>query len=159
MKLFGARVPEAVRRLRLEERRLAWALSATGVPLVATPTHLYVGQDRLAWTGIERVSWQPPTLSVIEGAEVEGTGRTRSWELDTQSRLAEIVRARVTSSVAWSDRRALHPSGAVRLVGRRTPGQDALDWQTVWEPGTDPADPALQAQAREWVAALRKTIG
>lgn len=153
------RAPEVVRKLELEERRLAWGVTPDGTPLVATPSSLYVGPERLAWTGIEKVSWVPPTLTVVEVAEVEGTGRRRSFELASDHRLAEAVRAAVTSSIGWSDRRALVPSGAVRLVGRRTPGVDSLDWQVFWEPGTDPRDQALRAQADEWVAQLRKTIG
>jgi hypothetical protein len=159
VRLFLSRAPEAVRNVSVDERRLAWAVTSAGGPLVATPTHLYVDGGRLPWTRIERVVWKPPTLTLIEVAPVAGTGRTRSFVLETDHRLAEIVRSRVTSSVGWSDRRTLVPSGAVRLVGRRTPGVDTLEWQTVWEPGTDPSDPALRAQAEEWVAALRKTIG
>ena len=153
------RAPEAVRRLRLEERRLAWGVTPDGTPLVATPSALHVGDEQLPWTGVERVSWQPPVLTVVEVARVEGTGRRRTWELAQDARLAETVRTAVTSSIGWSDRRVLSPQGAVRLVGRRTPGTDALDWQTVWEPGTDPDDPALQAQAQLHVDALRRTLG
>lgn len=152
-------VPDAVRQLDVDERRLAWGLTDDGLPLVATPTALYVGPERLPWTQVERISWVPSTLTVLEVAEVEGSGRRRSFALAEDRHLAEVVRARVTSSVGWSDRRSLTPAGAVRLVGRRTPGVDLLDWQVVWEQGTDPSDPALQAQAQEWVAALRKTIG
>jgi hypothetical protein len=153
------RPPDAVRALRLEERRLAWAVTPDGVPLVATASALHVGEERLPWTRVERVSWQPPSLTLVEVARVEGTGPIRTWELATDRRLAETVRAQVTSSIGWSDRRALEPSGAVRLVGRRTPGTDALEWQTFWEPGTDPDDPALRSQAEQWVDLLRRTIG
>ena len=153
------RVPDPVRALVTDERRLAWGVTTDGVALVATASNLYVGSEQLAWTQVERVVWQPSTLTVIEVAEVEGTGRSRSWELALESQLAETVRARVTSSVGWSDRRVLEPAGAVRLVGRRSPGRDSLEWQLVWEPGTDPSDPRLRAQAEHWLEALRKTIG
>ncbi len=154
-----SRVPPSVRALKTDERRLAWGRTSDGSVLVATASFLYVDSERLPWTQVERISWKPPVLTVIEVARVEGTGLRRSYELAEDGRLAEIVRARVTSSVGWSDRRSLHPSGAVRLVGRRTPGMDLLEWQTVWAPGTDPDDPALQAQAAGWVEVLRKTIG
>lgn len=153
------RVPEAVRAVVTDERRLAWGLTTDGVALVATASSLYVGAEPLPWTQVERVGWRPAVLTVVEVSEIEGTGRSRSWELSSDSLLAETVRARVTSSVGWSDRRALVPAGAVRLVGRRTPGRDALQWQTVWEAGTDPSDPHLRAQAEQWLEALRKTIG
>lgn len=153
------KVPEVVSSLKTEERRLAWGITADDLPLVATPSSLYIGDESLPWTQVERISWKPSTLTIIEVAEVEGSGRTRSFVLTDDARLAETIRARVTSSVAWSDRRGLHPKGAVRLVGRRVPGQDLLQWQQVYEPGTDPHDPFLRAQADQMVDALRRTIG
>jgi hypothetical protein len=153
------KVPEVVSSVKTEERRLAWGITADDLPLVATPSSLYIGDESLPWTQVERISWKPSTLTIIEVAEVEGSGRTRSFVLTDDARLAETIRARVTSSVAWSDRRGLHPKGAVRLVGRRVPGQDLLQWQQVYEPGTDPHDPFLRAQADQMVDALRRTIG
>jgi hypothetical protein len=160
VKLFGRRgIPAAVRAVATEERRLAWGLTGSGVPLVATASSLYVEDERLPWTQVERVVWRPSTLTLIESSEIEGAGRTRSWELVEDARLAETVRSRVTSSVGWSERLALQPNGAVRLVGRRVPGQELLEWQLVFEPGTDPADPGLRAQAEQLLDALRQTIG
>lgn len=150
-----SKVPEAVRSVQTEERRLAWGVTPEDLPLVATASALHVGGEVLPWTQVERISWKPSVLTVVEAAEVEGTGRSRSWELATDGRLAEIIRARVTSSVGWTDRRALPSGGHVRLVGRRTPGQDALQWQPVWDrPGRPDA-----ALVDAWIAELRKTIG
>jgi hypothetical protein len=141
------------------DRRLAWGVTDAGVALVAAPTCLYVDGVPLAWNAIEKVGWVSPLLRVTESAEVEGTGTVHLWELAEDRKLAETVRERVTASVAWSDVRALSPSGSVRLVGRRVPGQDALLWQTVWQVGTNHADPSLRAQAEAHLTALRKTIG
>lgn len=152
-------VPAEVRELAPGERRLAWGVATDGTPLVATSTALHAGPDRLAWVDVERVSWEPPALTVVEAAEVEGTGRAHRWELQQDARLAETVRAGVTTSIGWSDRRALQPAGHVRAVGRRVPGEDLLRWQLVWARGTDPRDPLLRAQAQEWLEGLRRTIG
>lgn len=168
--MIGRRpVPEAVAALRTVERREAWGLTPEGTPLVATASALHVGSagpastgtasTELAWIQIERVSWVPPRLVLTEVSEVEGQGAVRAFELAQDSHLAEVVRTRVTSSIGWSDRRALVPTGAVRLVGRRSPGRDILDWQLVFEPGTDPHDPLLREQAEEHVRSLRRTIG
>lgn len=159
MRRPGARLPDAVRALRLEERRLAWGLADDGTPLVATPLALCLGEERLPWTSVERISWVPDVLTVVEVAEVEGTGRTRAFVLTEESRLAEIVRARVTSSVVWSERRALGNGRHVRVVGRRVPGQDALLWQAVWESDVDAADLRLRAIVEAQLAELRKTLG
>ena len=153
------KVPQAVKDLPTDGRRLAWGLTSDGTALVATPTSLYAGSMSLPWTDIERVSWVPSTLTVTEVSQIEGTGARHSWELAQDGRLAEAVRAQVTSSIGWSDRRSLHPAGHVRVVGRRVPGADALLWQLAFAPGTDADDPALRAQAEQIVAELRRTIG
>lgn len=150
-------VPEAVRAAA--DRRLAWGLTEDGVALVASPDCLHVGGERIEWWQVERVGWADPTLRVVEVAEVEGSGLVHLWDLAEDHGLAETIRERVTASVAWSDLRSLTPSGAVRLVGRRVPGQEVLTWQAVWQPGTDPSDPFLRAQVDAHLDALRKSIG
>jgi hypothetical protein len=152
-------VPDAVRALAPSERRLAWGLSDDGTPLVATPTSLYAGELALPWTSVAKVAWQPPLLTLREVAPVEETGPLHRFALAEDHGLAEVVRAQVTSSVAWSDVRRLEPRGKVRVVGRRVPGVDALLWQVVWLDGTDPSDAALAAQADAHVAALRGSLG
>jgi hypothetical protein len=153
------KVPQLVKDLKTPERRLAWGLTTEGVPLVATPSALHTPDAELRWTDVERVSWKPPVLVLTEVSELEGAGTQHRWELAEDNRLAEAIRARVTSSIGWSERRGLLPSGHVRLVGRRTPDRDALDWQMVFETGTDPYDTELRAQAERMVEALRRTIG
>lgn len=153
------KVPAAVREVAVDERRLAWGLTDSGEPLVATVSGLWAGPDRLAWAFVEKVQWQPPVLTVHEVSEIEGTGGSRSWTLIDDSRLAETIRACVTSSIAWAERRAIGPSAHVRLVGRRLPDRDPLHWQIVWEKATDRAVAAYAAQAQEWVEELSKTIG
>lgn len=153
------KVPQVVKDLRTDERRIAWGLTTDGLPLVATHTSLYAGTERLAWIDVERVSWKPSTLTLTEVSETAGAGARHSWELAQDGRLAETIRARVTSSIGWSDRRALQPKGHVRLVGRRLPDTDALRWQLVFEEGTDPQDANFRAQAEQLVEALRRTIG
>ena len=105
--MIGRRTPEAVRAFRLPERRLAWGVTDDGTVLTATASALYDGEDPLPWTAIERVSWQPPVLTLVEASDVEGSGPRRSYALASDGRLAELVRARVTSSVGWTDRRRL----------------------------------------------------
>jgi hypothetical protein len=152
-------VPEAVRALAPGERRLAWAVADSGEPLVATPAALHVGGRAMPWSEIARAEFQPPLLTVQEVDEVDGRGAQHEVALAQDSGLAQVVRAQVSASVAWTDVRRLDPRGKVRLVARRQPGTDALLWQTVWLEGTDPHDPALRAQADALVAALRGTLG
>lgn len=155
-------VPDVVRSVALlpGERRLAWGLTGDGAALVATPTRLLLPDgESIDWIMVEKASWRPPVLIVTEVAEVEGAGREHAFTIEQDAALADLVRARVTSSVAWSDRRRLDPLGAVRIVGRRVPGEDALRWQMVFDRETDLSDPLVRAQAHAFLDAVRRTIG
>lgn len=160
-------MPEVVRAVRVPpgDRRVAWALTVDGAPVVATVHGLAMPERALvAWSDLERAVWQRPVLTVVELAEalprVSAAGRTTSLQLaDDDGRLPEVVHAGVTSSVAWSTHVRLQPAGGARVVGRRRPGADALDWQVVYDQGTDVADPALRAQAEAVVARSRSAIG
>lgn len=151
------KVPAQVREV--QDRRLAWGMTTDGVALVASPTCLHVGGEQIPWEQVERVGWADPTLRIVETSEVEGSGLVHLWDLAEDHHLSTVIRERVTASVAWSDLRTLSPGGAVRLVGRRVPGQEVLSWQAVWQPGTDPGDPFLRAQVDAALDALRKSIG
>jgi hypothetical protein len=145
------------------ERRVAWALTTAGTPVVATDRALRLPDGTtLAWDRIERASFSRPVLTVLELAEVEGAGEPHQVALDLEGEstdLPETVRARVSASVAWSSHTKLQPAGGVRIVGRRRPGLDALDWQLVFDRDTDPRDPQVRAQAEEYLAAARRTVG
>ena len=155
-------VPPAVKALDLPpgERRLAWALTEQGDPVVATDAVLLLpGRDPLPWAQVERAGWQRPRLTVLEVAEVEGTGVRSVLDLVDEADLPEIIRTRVTASVAWSTHSRLSPAGGVRVVGRRLPGEETLHWQLVYDRGTDLQDPLVRAQAEELLHGARRTIG
>ena len=156
------RVPEAVRSVRLEpgERRTAWGITTAGDPLVATDLGLHLpGSGRIAWHDVERVVWRRPVLTVSRVALVDGSGERWQLELAEEAGLADVVRSSVITSVAWTRHLRLQPAGGVRVVGRRRPGRDALDWQLVYDADTDPQDPALRAQAEAALQEARRTIG
>ena len=156
------RVPDAVRAVELDpgERRLAWGVTTAGDAVVATDRGLRLpGAGRLDWADVERATWRRPLLGVVRVSPVDGAGARWELELSDEDDLADVVRSQVTSSIAWSNHVRLQPSGGVRVVGRRRPGQDLLDWQLVFDAGTDPDDPALRAQAEAVVLEARRTIG
>ena len=49
------KVPEVVSSVKTEERRLAWGITADDLPLVATPSSLYIGDESLPWTQVDGV--------------------------------------------------------------------------------------------------------
>jgi hypothetical protein len=144
------------------ERRIAWAITTDGQPVVAGTRALHLPDGAtLAWDEIERVHWEKPSLQLIELTEHEGSGRRHEvrLDLDHDTDLPEEVRTRVSASFAWSSHVRLRPAGGVRIVGRRRAGLEVLDWQLVFDSDTDPADASLRAQAEEHLAAARRTIG
>ena len=160
--MFGRRAPEVVRAVVLDqgERRMAWGTTTLGDPVVATDLGLRVASAaRLDWADVERATWQRPVLEVVEVSQVSGTGRRSRLELTEEGALPDVVRSSVTASVAWSTHVLLRPAGGVRVVGRRRPGRELLDWQLVYDRGTDVGDPDVQAQAEALLIDARRTIG
>ena len=163
MRLFGRRrVPEAVSAVRLDpgERRSAWGLTPGGEPVVATDLGLRLpGAPRLDWHEVEKATWARPVLTVVRVAEIAGSGERRTVELEQEGTLPDAVRSAVTGSVGWSSHYRLRPRGGVRVVGRRRPGQDLLDWQLVYDAGTDAEDPLVRTQAEDLLLTARRTVG
>ena len=162
MRLFGRRVPQVVADVALEpgERRTAWGLTPGGEPVVATDLGLRLpGEERLDWPDVEKATWARPLLTVVRVAPFAGAGQRRGVQLEQEGSLPDVVRGAVTDSVGWSSHYRLRPSGGVRVVGRRRPDRELLDWQLVYDPGTDVSDPDVQAQADELLLSARRTVG
>lgn len=121
------------------------------------------GRDRIAWHEVEKATWDRPRLTVLvlaDGPAVRsGAGPSYDVVLDDPRDLPEVVRTRVTGSVAWSSHARLQPSGGVRVVGRRNPEREVFDWQLVFDADTDPSDLSIRAQAQDVLEAARRTIG
>jgi hypothetical protein len=157
-------VPAVVKAVTLGpgERRVAWAVTPEGAAVVASTRALYLPDSTtLGWEEIERAYWEKPVLRLVELTEHEGSGPRHELELDleTDTDLPEEIRTRIRASVAWSSHVKLHPAGGVRIVGRRRPGMEVLDWQLVFDRSSDPHDPALRAQAEEHLLAARRSVG
>lgn len=156
----GLPAPVAAVALEPGERRLSWALVAGGGAVVATELGLHMpGEPRVDWADIERVSWKRPVLVVLRVALVGGSGMRWTAELDEARNLPEVVRSRVVESIGWSEHHRLPPAGGVRIVGRRRPGRELLDWQLVYDRDTGPPDEQQRAQAEALLLAARRTIG
>lgn len=144
------------------ERRVAWARTTDGAAVVVSDHGVHLpGRSLLAWADLARASFQRPLLVLEEIAEVEGSGAQHAVALDLgdDTDLPQVLRARLSASVAWSSHQRLAPAGGVRVVGRRQRDQDALAWQLVYDADTDAKDPALRAQAEQHLLAAKRTIG
>ena len=155
-------MPEVVKAVPLEpgERRRSWALTAAGDPVVATDLGLLLpGSPRLAWADVEKATWKRPMLEVVRVSNVSGSGTRWRLQLEQEHDLPDTVRSAVTASVGWSTHVPLAAGGGVRVVGRRRPGLEVLDWQLVYDPGTALDDPQVQAQSAAVLLDARRTVG
>ena len=155
-------VPASVKAVVLgpTDRRGGWALTAGREPVVASVQALHLpGRDPIAWHLIAKATWRRPVITVTEIAAVDGDGTVTTVELSEDGDLPEVVNARVSASIAWTNHVRLGPHTGVRIVGRRRAGLDALEWQHVLDKGTDPADAGVRAQVDQLLADAQRSIG
>ncbi len=154
---WGSRSLPAEAGVTLEpgERVLVHARTPDGTYVVATDRALRLpGEEPLPWYRIDRAMWDE------EGLRIVATDGAERWlALPEPGRLPEAVRERVTSSILASRHVSLGNRGGVRLVARRVPGQDTAEWEFVFDPGLDPADPGLRAAAEQALEELRRNLG
>jgi hypothetical protein len=151
--------------LAREERVLAWAPIDEQRVAVATNLGLWLADaPRLGWHEIHKATWSGRELAVTpaevvesrDGYAVVADGPVRTYLLLEPGELPHQVRARVTRSVAFTAHHALAPTGlGVRVVARRVPGVDGLDWVVRYDPGVPPDADAVLARTDELVAQAR----
>jgi hypothetical protein len=154
---WGSRSLPAEAGVTLEpgERVLVHARTPDGGYVVATERALHLpGEKPLPWHRIDRALWDQEGLHVVA---TDGTERRMA--LPDPGRLPEAVRERVTSSILANRHVHLGDRGGVRLVARRVPGQDAAEWELLFDPGLEPVDPGLRAAAEHALEELRRNLG
>jgi hypothetical protein len=152
---------EALAPLERGERVTAWGRTAGGEILLATPLGLWMpGAERLGWHELHKARWDSGVLTLVRGVEAEPGVREdappQRHVLAEPGNLPAEIRTRVTRSVAFT---AHHPltAGGVRIVARRVPGRDGLDWVVRYDPGTV-RHPEEEQVVAELVAAARATM-
>ncbi|MGK5742213.1 hypothetical protein [Micromonospora sp. URMC 103] len=150
-----------------DERVLAWAAAGDGTGggvLVATTLGLWLPgrADRLGWHELLKAVWSGRELTVTaaeqvterDGYLVVADGAPSTHLLLDPGDLPHQVRARVTRSVAYTERHAV-PGGAGRIAARRVPGVDGLTWTVRYDAGTPVDDAEVVAETDRLVAAAR----
>lgn len=125
---------------------------------VATDAALHfqdgTGFMRLPWERVEQAVWKDGLLVVREVG-----GDRHTVHLSEPGSVPETVRERVTSTVVVSTHVKL-PRGGVRIAARRPArGQGEPRWTLVFDPGLDPTDAGLLAQAEQAMEELRRQTG
>jgi hypothetical protein len=134
---------EALRLIDRDERVTAWGRTADGDVVVATPMGLWLpgaaGTARVGWHEIHKARWDDGVLTLVLSVEsspgVREDAPPQRYVLGEPQGLPAEVRTRVTRSVAYTTHHRL-ADGGVRIVARRVPGRDGLEWAVRYDPAT-----------------------
>ena len=115
----------------------------------------------LDWNEIDQAVWhQDENRFDLVTLPIGGPARAYQVHLtDPPGRLPELVRERVTSSIVVNQHVPLDGRRGARIIARRLPGSDELDWIVVYDPGVDGKDTEVKERVRDAVAAARADLG
>lgn len=148
------------------ERLLAWATvphpTPSGPTVVGgTRAALYLPR-RVPWEQVASADWdhEESTLRVREVRPFGEQSPVHVVRLDQADRLLQLVRERVTASIAVQRHVAVQGRKGVRVLARRAPAAPGdLAWFVEYDDGLDPADPQVDAVVQEALALARRDVG
>lgn len=143
-------------RVRPGERVLAEAEAPDGV-VAGTRAALYLADRRIPWEQVDAASWnsEAGVLTVTETAPWGEPQPVHRIPLTDAARLLELVRERVTATVVLQ--RSFDHG---QVLARRSPtGSQEITWFVRYDPGADPADPAVAAATDAALAQARADVG
>lgn len=136
-------------------------LLASSGEVGGTRDALYLPQ-RLPWEQVASADWdqEARTLSVTEVGHFGEERAVHVVRLEDAGRLLQLVRERVTASIALQRHVPVADRKSVRVLARQAPGRRGeLAWFVEYDAGLDPADPAVDAVVQAALAAARADIG
>lgn len=157
------------------ERLLAWAplrpdtaadTPADGPAAVAdavggTRAALYLPQ-RLPWEQVAAADWDSDegVLTVVEVGRFGQVRPVHRLALDDAGRLLQLVRERVTASIALQRHVGITDAAGVRVLARRAPdGRGELAWFVEYDDAVDPTDPSVDLVVQDALARARGDLG
>lgn len=140
--------------LALEKGERVLAVSGETVATDAALHFMNSGSHtRLPWERVEQAAWRDGVLLVREVG-----GARHTVPLTEPGSVPETVRERVTATVVVSTHVRL-PGGGVRIAARRPAKGGEPRWTLVFDPGLDPTDAGLLAQAEQAMEEIRRQTG
>jgi hypothetical protein len=114
----------------------------------------------LGWNEVDEAVWNvdESTLDLVT-LPIDGPARSYRVHLPDPGRLPELVRERVTSSIVVNQHVPLAGRAGAKIIARRVPGRDQLDWIVLYDAGIDGADPVIMERVQDAVAVLRRDLG
>ncbi|KRB77395.1 hypothetical protein ASE01_11805 [Nocardioides sp. Root190] len=138
------------------ERVLAHAGEVGG-----TRDALYLPQ-RVLWEQVASADWdqEERTLTVVEVAPFGQPQPVHVVQLEEAGRLLQLVRERVTASIALQRHVAVRERRSVRILARQAPAlRGEVSWFVEYDDGLDPADPQVDAAVQAALAQARTDLG
>jgi hypothetical protein len=142
------------------ERVLSAARRRDGDWVAATDQGLVGAGWRAEWSAATHAQWYDDASTLaVAWLDAEGGRHERSLVLDEPGLLPETVHERVTATILLSQHLAISGRRGVRVVARRQPGSDDVQWQVVPDPGVDAADPQTSARVAAVIRAMAAELG
>lgn len=135
-------------------------LAAAG-PVAGTRDALYL-PARIPWEQVAAADWdaEERTLTVTEVGRFGEEQPVHVVALEEAGRLLQLVRERVTASIALQRHVPVRERASVRVLARQAPGRRGdLAWFVEYDAALDPADPEVDAVVQAALAAARADIG
>ncbi|GAA4801773.1 hypothetical protein ACFQ0K_13380 [Nocardioides caeni] len=148
------------------ERILAWAeLTAPEEgdrrAVAGTRDALYL-PHRVPWEQVATATWdeEAGALRVVEVGRFGAEQPVHLLPMRDAGRLLQLVRERVTASMALQRHVPLADGRAIRVIARRSPGGHGdIAWFVDYDDGLDPADPAVLEQVERALASAQDELG
>lgn len=162
--VFGRpKVPPPLRSQFDREERLLGLADDGAAAVAATNLGLWLplpdegGWRRVGWQDVVKATWTEAGLEVIEGvADTDGVVSDQPpvrYRLQEPRNLPVVVRKRVELSIGrWEQVRV--PGGTGRIVGRREPGVNGVQWTARLDSGT-PDSPEARAVLVDYLERVR----
>jgi hypothetical protein len=157
------RLPDDARatlELARGERVLSAARQRDGEWVAATDQGLVGAGWRAAWSAATHAQWYDDASTLAVAWLDDAGGRhERSLVLDEPGLVPETVHERVTATILLSQHLPVSGRQGVRVVARRQPGSEEVQWQVVPDDGVDAADPQVSARVAAVMRAMRSELG
>jgi hypothetical protein len=142
------------------ERVLSAARLRDGGWLAATDQGLVGAGWRAPWSAATHAQWYDDAATLqVAWLDAAGERQDQSLVLDEPGMLPETVHERVTATILLSRHLPVRGRDGVRVVARRQPGSDEVEWQVVADPGVDAGDPQVGTMVREGIRAMSADLG
>lgn len=142
------------------ERVLSAARQRDGDWIAATDQALVGAGWRAAWSAATHAQWYDDASTLaVAWLDDDGERHERSLLLDEPGLLPETVHERVTATILLSQHLPVSGRQGVRVVARRQPGSDEVQWQVVPDAGVDAADPQVSARVAQVMRAMGTELG